>query len=354
MISHYENVLLQTKHGVVSFLSNSTAEAFMSPIIWLAFLLFILLMVSLDLGVFHREDRVPTIGNALSWTLVWITMAMLFNGIVYLLYENNYAWTGIGAEHLNGMQAASQYLLAFVLEKSLSLDNIFVIAMIFAYFQVPLELQHRVLFWGILGAVILRGIMILVGIVLINQFYWVTYLFGALLLYTAVKMLLIRQETIDPGENAMYRIARRYLPFTDKFHGRRFIIFQDGRRVATPLLLALLLVESSDVMFAVDSIPAVFAVTRDPFIAFTSNIFAILGLRSLYFVLACYIERFRYLKHSLVFVLAFVGIKMMLSNHYHIPNAASMVFIVGILLVGIMASIMGGEKDPVKLKSPLD
>lgn len=326
----------------------------MSLYIWLAFLLFILLMVALDLGVFHREDRAPTLPNALGWTLVWISLALVFNGIVYLLYENNFDWAGPGAVNLNGFQAATQFFLAYVLEKSLSLDNIFVIAMIFAYLRVPAELQHRVLFWGILGAVILRGVMILLGITLINEFSWVIYIFGAFLIYTAVKMLLIRQETVDPEENVMFRIARRWLPFTDRFHGRKFFVTVDGRRVATPMFLALLMVESSDVMFAVDSIPAVFAVTRDPFIAFTSNIFAILGLRSLYFVLACYIARFRYLKHSLVFVLAFVGVKMIISGHYHIPNAVSMAFIVGILLVGIMASIMGSDRDPAPLRSSMD
>ena len=324
----------------------------MSLLIWSAFLLFIMAMVALDLGVFHRKDEVPTAPNALAWTMVWISLAFVFNGVVYLVYENNYAWAGAGTELLSGSQAASQYFLAYVLEKSLSLDNIFVIAMIFSYFRVPLQYQHRVLFWGILGAVVLRGIMILLGIALINQFTWIIYFFGALLLYTAVKMLLIRQETVDPESNAIYRIARRWMPFTDQYHGRKFFVSIDGRRVATPLFLALLLVETSDVMFAVDSIPAVFAVTRDPFIAFTSNIFAILGLRSLYFVLACYIERFRYLKHSLVFVLAYVGIKMMISNHYHIPNAVSLSFIVGILAVGIVASIMGAKNDPVPLRSP--
>lgn len=326
----------------------------MSLYIWLAFLLFILLMVALDLGVFHREDRAPALGNAVGWTLVWISLALVFNGIVYLLYENNFDWAGPGAVNLNGFQAATQFFLAYVLEKSLSLDNIFVIAMVFAYLRVPAELQHRVLFWGILGAVILRGLMILLGITLINEFSWVIYIFGAFLIYTAVKMLLIRQETVDPEENVMFRIARRWLPFTDQFHGRKFFVSVDGRRVATPLFLALLMVESSDVMFAVDSIPAVFAVTRDPFIAFTSNIFAILGLRSLYFVLACYIARFRYLKHSLVFVLAFVGVKMIISGHYHVPNAVSMAFIVGILLVGVMASILGSDRDPAPLRSPIE
>ena len=326
----------------------------MSPIIWLFFLLFVLTMVALDLGVFHRKPQAPSVRDALIWTTVWISLSLVFNVIVYVLYENNYAWASLSTEHLTGIQAASQFFLGYVLEKSLSVDNIFVIAMVFAYFRVPLELQHRVLFWGILGAVVLRGVMIALGVTLINEFDWIPYVFGALLIYTAVKMLILRQETIEPEENALVRLARRWLPFTDRFHGQHFFIKLDGRHVATPLFLALLMVESSDVMFAVDSIPAVFAVTRDPFIVFTSNIFAILGLRSLYFVLAGYMERFRYLKHSLVFVLAYVGVKMMMSNHYHIPAAVSLALILGILLVGVIASIRAGDKDPYPLKSPLD
>ncbi len=325
----------------------------MTPIIWLAFLLFIFIMVALDLGVFHRQPRAPTVKDAVVWTIVWVALSLVFNGFVYVLYENNYAWASLASEHLSGRQAASQFLLGYVLEKSLSVDNIFVIAMIFSYLRVPLELQHRVLYWGILGAVILRGLMIAVGVTLINRFDWVVYIFGLLLLYTAIKMMLLRQETVEPEENTMVRLARRWLPFTDRYHGKHFFIPVRKRYVATPLFLALLMVESSDVMFAVDSIPAVFAVTRDPFIVFTSNMFAILGLRSMYFVLAGYMERFRYLKHALVFVLAYVGIKMMISNHYHIPNGVSMAFILGILLMGVLASIKGGGKDPTPLKSPL-
>jgi tellurite resistance protein TerC len=326
----------------------------MSPIIWLAFLVFVFTMVALDLGVFHREIKAPTIRDALTWTVIWVGIALLFNVVVFYLYENNYPWAGMATEHLTGAEAASQFLLGFVLEKSLSIDNIFVIAMVFTYFRVPVALQHRVLFWGIIGAVLLRGIMIALGVSLINRFDWVVYIFGALLIYTAVKMLMLRQETVSPGENTLVRIARRWLPFTDKYHGKHLFIRVNQRLVATPLFLALLMVESSDVMFALDSIPAVFAVTRDPFIVFTSNIFAILGLRSLYFVLAGYMEKFRYLKHSLVFVLAFVGVKMMLSNHYHIPETVSLAIIVGILLVGILASISGSDSDPAPLKSPLD
>jgi len=322
--------------------------------IWIAFLAFIVAMVALDLGVFHRKDKIITIRSALTWSAFWISLALLFNLLVYLLYENNFTWASLATEQLNGRQAAAQYLMGYVLEKSLSLDNIFVIAMVFAYFHVPLAMQHRVLFWGILGAVVLRGLMIALGVALINRFDWVTYLFGAFLLYSAARMLMLRQETVEPGDNPLVRLARRWLPMTDRFHGHHFVVRVDGKLLATPLLLTLLLVESSDVMFAVDSIPAVFAITRDPFIIFTSNIFAILGLRSLYFVLAAYMQKFRYLKQSLVFVLAYVGVKMIISNHYDIPDVASMAIIVGILLVGILASIRGASKDPFPLRSPLD
>ncbi|HMB59296.1 MAG TPA: TerC family protein [Xanthomonadales bacterium] len=324
----------------------------MSLNIWLAFLLFVGIMVALDLGVFHKEIKAPTVRDALIWTSVWIGISLLFIIVVYMLYENNYEWASLATEHMSGKQAASQFLLGYVLEKSLSVDNIFVIAMVFSYFQVPLALQHRVLFWGILGAVILRGVMILLGVALINSFDWIPYVFGALLIYTAVKMLVLRSETVEPHENTLVKIARRFLPFTDRFHGKHFFIKVKKRYVATPLFLALLMVESSDVMFAIDSIPAIFAVTRDPFIVFTSNIFAILGLRSMYFVLAGYMERFRYLKHSLVFVLAYVGVKMMMSNHYHIPATVSLAVIVSILAVGVIASITGSGKDPAPLKSP--
>jgi tellurite resistance protein TerC len=322
--------------------------------IWLIFLVFIVSMVCLDLGVFHRKTKVPSVRDALIWTTIWIATALVFNVGVFMLYENNYEWASLATEHMGGQQAASQFLLGFVLEKSLSIDNIFVIAMIFAYFNVPRKYQHRVLFWGILGAIILRGLMIAVGVSLIEEFEWITYLFGALLLYTSAKMLLLRHETVEPGDNPLIRLFRRWLPISNEFHGKRFFVKEDGRWVATSLFLALLMVESSDVIFAVDSIPAVMAVTRDPFIIFTSNIFAILGLRSLYFVLAGYMDRFRYLKQSLVFVLAYVGIKMIMSNHYPIPNGASMAVILGILSVGILASIMGGKKDPVPLKAPLE
>lgn len=326
----------------------------MSYFVWSAFLIFIFSMVALDLGVFHRKPTAPSVSDALKWTSIWVGLSLSFNVVVYFIYENNYSWAGTATENLTGLEAASQYLLAYVLEESLSVDNIFVIAMVFAYFRVPPELQHRVLFWGIVGAVVLRGIMIGLGATLINKYDWITYVFGALLIYTAMKMLILRHETVAPGENALVRLARRWFPVTEQFHGHHFFIKENGKRVATPLFLALLMVESSDVMFAIDSIPAVFAVTRDPFIVFTSNLFAILGLRSLYFVLAGYMARFRYLQHSLVFVLAYVGVKMVLSNHYHIPVGVSMGVILSILIVGVLASIKGGATDPVPLKTKRD
>jgi len=322
--------------------------------IWILFLLFIGGMVALDLGVFHRRDRVVTLRSALGWSSLWISMAMVFLVFVYHLYENNYSWASMPTEHMDGRSAAMQFLMGYLLEYSLSLDNVFVIAMILSYFRVPLILQHRVLFWGILGAVVLRGIMIALGVALIHRFEWITYVFGAFLLYSAARMLMIRQETVEPAENPLVKLAQRLIPVADKFHGHHFVVRVDGKLMATPLLLALLLVESSDVMFAVDSIPAIFAVTRDPFIIFTSNIFAILGLRSLYFILAAYMVKFRYLKQSLVFVLAYVGVKMIISNHFDIPDLASLSIIFGILLVGVLASVWGGSKDPVPLRSPFD
>jgi tellurite resistance protein TerC len=322
--------------------------------IWIAFILLIVALVALDLGVFHRKDRVVTLRSALGWSSLWISLAMLFMVFVYLLYENNYPWSSLPTEHMNGRAAVTQFLTGYVLEYSLSLDNVFVIAMVLTYFHVPPALQHRVLFWGILGAVVLRGVMIALGVALINRFEWVTYIFGVFLLYSAARMLMLRQETVDPSDNPLIKLAQRLIPVTPDFHGHRFVVRVDGKLMATPLLLALLLVESSDVMFAVDSIPAIFAITRDPFIIFTSNIFAILGLRSLYFILAAYMRKFRYLKQALVFVLAYVGVKMIVSHHFDIPDMLSLSIIGGILLVGIMASIHGASRDPVPLKSPLD
>ena len=320
--------------------------------VWIAFLVFVALMVALDLGVFHRAARVITVPEALAWTAAWIVLALVFNVAVFYLYGENWTALGIRTEHLTGEQAALEFFTGYLLEKSLSVDNIFVIAMIFAYFQVPAEQQHRVLFWGIFGAVVLRGIMIAGGAVLIDRFDWIVYLFGALLIFSAVRMMVMRHDSLEPERNPFVRAAKRMFPVTDEYHGSHFFIVRDGRRFATPLFLALILVETSDVMFALDSIPAIFAVTREPFLVFTSNIFAILGLRSLYFALAGLMHRFRYLKSSLVFLLAYVGVKMMLSHHHPIPNNVSLAIIGGILSVGVLASIWGG-RDTAALESPV-
>jgi tellurite resistance protein TerC len=262
--------------------------------------------------------------------------------VVYFLYDRH--WLGVGVtvgDPLTGSQAALQYLTGYVVEKSLSLDNIFVIAMIFRYFQLPAALEHRALYWGILGAMVLRGIMIAAGVVLIRRFAWVTFVFGAILLWTALRFL--RHDAADPHleHNPVLKLARRFLPITAHYHGQSFLAREGGRLMATPLVPLLLVVETSDVVFAVDSIPAVIAVTRDPFLVFTSNIFAILGLRALYFALIGFLGRFRYLKPSLALVLGFVGLKMIAAEWVHVPALLSLGVIAVIMAVGALASLRG-------------
>ena len=312
--------------------------------IWIGFITLVLGMLALDLGVFHRKDEVMSSKQALGWTAVWVGMALAFNVGIYFMYEN--AWLGIGLDEagqrvLSGKEASFMFFTGYVIEKSLSLDNIFVIALIFTSFGIPTVYQHRVLFWGILGALLMRAGMILAGAALIQRFSWTVYLFGGILILTAVRMLLSEEEDLDPEDNRIVKICRRLFPVTDQVHGNSFFIVENGQRLATPLFLVLVIVECSDVLFAIDSIPAIFSVTTDPFLVFTSNIFAILGLRSLYFALASMLHRFHYLKESLVFLLAFVGVKMLLQHHYHIPTEISLAFIVGILAVGVLASLVG-------------
>ena len=320
--------------------------------IWASFLLLIAIVVALDLGVFHRKVHVVTLPEALGWTAIWVSLALAFNVGVYYLYEINPSGWDMDTEQLTGAEAAVQFFTGYLVEKSLSIDNVFVIAMIFAHFQVPLAEQHRVLFWGILGAVVLRGLMIFGGIALLERFDWLVYVFGVLLIFSAVSMLVIRHDKLAPENNAIIRLVRKIYPTTPEFHGSHFFVRIDGVKMATPLFLALVLIETSDVTFAIDSIPAIFALTRDPFIVFTSNIFAILGLRALYFVLAGLMEKFRYLKTSLVFLLAFIGVKMLLIHHHPIPNLVSLAVIGGILMVGILASLAAGQ-DTAPLMSPL-
>ena len=314
--------------------------------LWTGFIALILILLALDLGVFHRRAHVVSIREALKWTGFWVTLALLFNVLVYVIYENH--WFGIGTgefQEPTGKDAALKFLTGYIVEESLSLDNVFVIALIFNYFRIPTQYQHRVLFWGIVGAQVMRGAMIAAGTALIHRFDWIIYVFGAFLIFTAIKILITRQETMHPEKNLLVRVARRLYPVTMELDGQKFFTRINGVRTMTPLFLVLLLVESSDVMFAVDSIPAIFAITQDPFIVYTSNIFAILGLRSLYFALAGSMDKFRYLRTSLVFVLAFVGTKMILAHHQPIPVGASLAVILSILVVGAVASILADKRD---------
>ncbi len=319
----------------------------MIPIFWIGLLVVLVVMLALDLGVFHREARAQTTGEALAWSLLWIVTALCFNVFIYFAYENHWMDIGLAEGHeLGGREAAIEFFTAYVIEKSLSLDNIFVIAMIFTYFEIPLKNQHRVLFWGVAGALVMRALFIVSGLALVERFAWTTYVFGAVLVATAIKMLVERDDNLHPEKNALVRFVEKRFAVTSEFHGPAFFARCEGRRVATPLFLALIVVETSDLLFAIDSIPAVIAVTRDTFIAFSSNAFAILGLRSLYFAIAPLICRFRWLKLSLIFVLAFVGAKMLLAHHYPISTIVSLSVIVGILAVGILASALGARREP--------
>ncbi|MCI5599686.1 MAG: TerC family protein [Hallerella porci] len=291
---------------------------------WLIFLAFVAVLLALDLGVFHKKDHVIGVREALVWTGIWILLSLAFSVAIYFIYGDS--------EHV------LEYLTGYVIEKSLSLDNIFVMAAIFTYFKIPAVYQHRILFWGILGAIVLRGAFILMGAVLIEHFSWVIYVFGVLLLYSAFKMLFLNEDEQDLSQNKIVKIARRFLPLTTKIEGHHFFIRENHKLFATPLFLALIVVELSDILFAVDSIPAIFGVTLDPFIVFTSNIMAILGLRSLYFALAAMLGKFDKLKYAIVFVLAFVGIKMLIADFVHIPTAVSLAVIVVSLVAGVIAS----------------
>jgi tellurite resistance protein TerC len=326
----------------------------MATLVWIGFVALILGLLALDLGVFHRRDHVISITEALGWSAVWVAVSLVFNAFVYLLYQHHWGGFGTLAHHeATGAQAALAFFTGYLVEKSLSVDNIFVIAMIFGYFGVPLQLQHRVLYWGILGALVMRGVMIGAGAALIATFSWMIYVFGGLLLVTAAKLLVTETETMEPEKNLAVRAVRRLFPVTERYEGHSFFVRQSGRLAATPLFVALVVVETSDVMFAVDSIPAIFAITQDPFIVYTSNVCAILGLRALYFALAGIIERFRYLKVSLVFLLAFIGVKMIISHHHPIPTWVSLTVIAGTLFVGVVASLLATPRAGEPSGSPL-
>lgn len=331
-----------------------------SPWLFVGFVALVLVFLALDLGVFHRKAHAVGPREAMIWTLVWISVALAFSGFIYLGYEHQWLGLGIGVPQLGGGErtvgggeATLLYLTGYVVEKSLSIDNIFVIALVFTAFKVPAQLQHRVLFWGILGALVLRGAMIGAGAALVRQFDWMTYVFGGLLILTAVKMLRVGAEEVDPRNNPLVRLVHRWVPVSPAFDGERFLTRVDGRLMATPLLLALAAVEFSDVIFAVDSIPAIFAITLDPFLVFTSNVFAILGLRALYFCLAGLLDRFRYLKVSLIAVLFFVGLKMCLVHTpWRIPLGPAMVVLAALIALGLLLSVLRPLPEAVEKRLP--
>ena len=298
--------------------------------LWIGFNLFVLAMLALDLGVFHRKAHVVSFKESMTWTLVWVALALLFN---------------VGIWHFSGSQKALEFFTGYVIEKSLSVDNVFVFAMLFSYFAVPPVFQHKVLFWGVLGALVMRAAMIALGAALIAKFSWIIYLFGGFLILTGIKMVLKREEEIHPERNPVVRLFKKLMPVTSDYREDKFFVVENGLRHATPLFVVLLLVEFSDLIFAVDSIPAIFAVTTDPFIVYTSNVFAILGLRSLYFALAGVMDTFHYLKIGLGVVLSFVGVKMLLAHSpYKIDTLVSLAVVVGIIAASIVASVLRPRK----------
>ncbi|MBW3544832.1 MAG: TerC family protein [Bacteroidetes bacterium] len=324
----------------------------MEIIVWASFIALILGLLALDLGVFHKNPQKISYKEAFYWTAVWVGLALLFGGFVYYAYDTN--WLGVNVRGLTGTDAMIKYYTGFLIEKTLSLDNIFVIAMVFSYFKIAPRYQHEVLFWGIIGAMVFRAVMILVGTAVIETFHWTTYLFGALLIYSSIKMLTVDEEETDFSKNPLLRLLARIYPIDWQYQGQKFFINKEGIKTATLLMVALVVVEFTDVFFAIDSIPAIFAVTTDPFLVFTSNVFAILGLRTLYFFLANFLDRFGYIKYSLVFILAFVGIKMMLANHYVFPTYLSLGIIVVALAAGMLVSVFIKPAAQVVAPSPLE
>lgn len=292
---------------------------------WGGFNLFVLIMLALDLGVFHRKSHVISFKEATGWSAFWIGLALLFNA---------------GLHFWKGGEAGTAFLTGYVIEKSLSVDNIFVILTIFAYFRIPQAYQHKVLFWGILGALIMRAVFIFAGVALIEKFHWIIYVFGAFLILTAIKMLRSHGQEIDPEKNPIVRFCRRLIPVSPNLVGDKFFVREQGKWIATPLFIALLVVEISDLIFAVDSIPAILAISSDPFIVYTSNVFAILGLRSLYFMLAGAVQTFVYLHYGLAAILAFVGGKMLLTDIYKVPVGWALGIVLSLLVTSIAASLL--------------
>jgi tellurite resistance protein TerC len=311
--------------------------------LWIGFNAFVAVMLTLDLGVFHRQAHEVRMREAAAWSVVWIALALIFNAGIY---------------YLRGPAPALEFFTGYLIEKALSVDNIFVFVLVFSYFRVPAEYQHRVLFWGVLGALVMRGAMIAAGAYLIATFHWILYVFGAFLVFTAIRMATQKEQDIEPEANPVIRLVRRFTPVTSDYHGQKFFVTKDRRRYATPLFIVLVMVETTDLIFAVDSIPAIFAVTQDTFIVYTSNVFAILGLRALYFLLAGVITKFHFLKLGLSVVLGWVGLKMLLADVYEIPLPVSLGVIALVLAASVAASLLfpkrveencpvHREKDPV-------
>lgn len=310
-------------------------------VMWIGFNVFVLAMLALDLGVFHRKAHEVKIKEALLWSAVWIALALAFNVGVYF-------W--------RGPETALEFLTGYLLEKALSVDNIFVFIMIFAYFRVPALYQHKVLFWGILGALVMRAIFIVAGVTLLQHFHWVIYVFGAFLILTGIKLAMQQDKEVHPEKNPVLKLFRRLMPVMKHYKGDKFLIKRNGRRYATPLLLVLVMVETTDLVFALDSIPAILAITMDPFIVYTSNVFAILGLRALYFALAGIMQMFHYLSYGLATILVFVGVKMMIMDFYKLPIGISLGVVAGILTISVIASLLRPRRNstPVKIDPPFE
>jgi tellurite resistance protein TerC len=300
-----------------------------TPLLWIGFTIFVLGLLALDLGVFHREAHELHVREALAWTVVWISLALAFNLGVYFWY---------------GSERALEFLTGYVIEKALSVDNVFVFLVIFAAFSVPPKLQHRALFWGVIGALVTRGIFIVLGAALLNRFHWMAYLFGAFLVFTGIRLLVQRGGEIHPERNPIFRLFRRFIPSVSDYRDGHLVVVEAGKRYATPLLLVVVAIEATDIVFAIDSIPAIFAVTKDPFIVYTSNIFAMLGLRALYFALAGVVGKFQYLKVGLSLLLVFVGAKMLVAGIYVVPIPLSLGVIAATIAGSIVASLIWPAK----------
>jgi tellurite resistance protein TerC len=314
--------------------------------LWIGFFALVFVMLALDLGVFHRKAHEIAIREAVGWSVFWVSLGLAFSGVVYFIYENHWGGAGLGPRPLDGGDASILYLTGYLLEESLSVDNLFVISLLFRSMAVPARFQHRLLFWGIIGALVFRGTMIAGGVWLVHKFVWTFYIFGAFLVISGIRMLLARdEEEPEPQASWFFKVIRRVLPMAKEDHGSRLVARERGRIVFTYLAVALVAIELTDIVFAVDSVPAILAVTTEPFIVVTSNVFAILGLRSIYFVLAGMMDKFRYLKTALSVLLLIIGGKMIAHDLVNIPNLVSLAVVIGVVATGVIASLFADARD---------